>query len=106
MLAQNFTTKAYKITTGSNKFGERTVLSSPEIRIRFREILGIEQNNKMENPSCDAMAWTNPNDNLNKNDIIKVDSTYYKINKATKAKKLGSEVVQFVKCELLVFKEL
>ena len=106
MLNQNFTTKAYKITTGANGFGERTILTSPEIYIRFREILGTERSNKMEAPNCDAMAWAKPGDNLNKNDIIKVNDVCYKVEKATYAKKLGSEIVQFIKCELNVYKEL
>lgn len=97
MLERAYTTTAYKVEYTHNNFGEKVESSSAERKIWFREITNIDRQNKMEVATSDAMFRDTGDSGWAENDILKVDTQYYRITKITYAKKLGSTKVEFVK---------
>lgn len=100
MLYQAFTQTAYKIEFTRNDFGERVYHSQTEFKCMIKEITSYDRQNRMEFTDCDTMMWSGPGHDLNEGNIIKIDDVIYIISKLVLAKRLGSNIVEFVKCGL------
>lgn len=82
--------------------GDHIYVSDSVLACRFREITTLRQTPNQELTESDAMLWLEPSANVSKGSIILYDDMYYQIEKITKARRLGSTEVLFLKCELKV----
>jgi hypothetical protein len=101
MLYHAFTQTAYKMGFTHNKYGERVYASQTEFRCLFKEITGYDRINKMEFENCDSVIWTAPGNDLEQGNLLKIDNELYLIDKIRLARRLGSNIVEFVKCGLI-----
>lgn len=91
----------YKQTTTRNAYGD--FISSGEIALpcHFREINEQVTTNVVETVQSDAMAWFLPDSGVDREDIIRFGSDYYRVERVIKARRLHHPDVQFIKTELL-----
>ena len=93
------------VTTSHNKYGEQTYESSEEIACKFREITEVSKFSNREDIQADALLWVEPETDINRGSIVKVEDQYYRVERLTKARK-NTETVQFIKCLLEKHKEV
>lgn len=66
----------------------------------FREISSLERSQNREVETSDAMAWFKPSEDISEGDLLAVQSQNYRIMQIVKARKLGRQNVEFLKCFL------
>lgn len=92
-----------KITPVRNVYGDYLYDGDYEtINCRFRHIMGVQRGNNREVVDTDAMVWFAPDEDINKGDIIFYDSQYFQVERVNFARKLGSDVIEFIKCDLKI----
>jgi hypothetical protein len=87
------------LVTVLNRYGEQDYVSGVNELCRFREIIGIQKGANQELIDADAMSWHEPNSTIQEGSIIRVDNKFYRVDKLTKARKMGGNV-EFIKCLL------
>lgn len=103
MLSQHFVQTCRKITPVRNAFGDYLYNGDYEtINCRFRYSMGVQRGTNQEVVDTDAMVWFEPNEDISKGDILYYDGQYFQIEKIMYARRLGSEVVEFKKCNLKI----
>lgn len=90
---------AYKVTTSRNAYGDYTATTETALACHFRYITDIVTGEN-EQIQSDAMAWFMPDSGVSKSDIIKFEDEYFMVERVTKARKLRSSAVQFIKVTL------
>lgn len=71
---------------------------------RFRDITTVRRESHGEVIDADAMIWLRAGASVTRGTIILFESVYYQVEKITRAKRLGSTEVLFLKCELNVMR--
>lgn len=94
--------KAYKVTTTRNAYGDFTASGETALNCHFRYITEQVSGNN-ETIQSDAMAWFEPDANINRKDIIKFDGEHFRVERVIKARKLRDPTIQFIKVELLKY---
>jgi len=102
MLENYLVQTCYKVTTTRNSFGDYINSSNTAIKCRFRYIDSINRSAGQELNSTDAMLWVASDSGIVKGDLILFDSLYYQVEKINKARRLGEDAVQFIKCDLKI----
>lgn len=93
---------AYKVVMTSNAYGDKIAGGETALKCHFREITSeVTQNN--EQIDSDAMAWFEPDSGIEKGDVVKFEGTHYRVERVTKARRLRSKAVLFIKVELLKY---
>lgn len=92
--------RAYKVTTTTNVYGDKTSSGSVALNCRFRDILLNTQDGNLYTTTSDAMAWFEADSGVERDDIIAFEGRHYRVVKAYKARKLRSTNVEFIKTEL------
>lgn len=92
---------AYKVTESRNAYGDITASGSTELVCHFRNITDLVTTGTNEYVNADAMAWFEPDADIAKNDVVQIDGEHWRIERITKARKLRTTAVQFLKCDLL-----
>lgn len=92
--------QAYKVNYTRNAYGDYTASGSTSITCHFRYINEVITSNPNEQIQSDAMAWFEPDEDININDIILVDGNHYRVEKLIKARKIRSTVIVFRKAYL------
>lgn len=100
MLAHTFEQTASLITTSINKYGDQVLVSTKDIQCRFRWITELQNPGNREELSSDALLWADSDQSIAEGTIIKVDDTYFRVNRVTKARRLRGDQVYFIKCLL------
>ena len=95
LLSQN----ARTLVTILNGYGEQEYTSGVNELCRFREITGLIKNNNQELINADAMSWHEPTSSIQEGSIVRVENNFYRVEKRTMARKMGSQV-EFIKCLL------
>lgn len=91
---------AYKATTTRNGYGDFIASGETALKCHFREVNNVGTTGANEQFDSDAMAWFEPDSGVDRYDIIKFDGTHYRVERITKARRLHSPSVQFIKAEL------
>jgi len=94
---------AYKLTTTRNKYGDYVSSDETELNCHFREITELQHNELADGVQSDAMAWFEPDSGIERGDVIKFESVYYKVERLTQARRLRSTAVQFIKVSLMKY---
>jgi len=94
---------AQKVTSTRNAYGDYTTSITTDLKCHFREITQQVTDDSSEAIQSDAQAWFEPDSGIDRKDIIYIHGLYYIIQKVTKARKLSSPNVQFIKCELIKY---
>lgn len=94
---------AYKVTTTRNAYGDYVSSTETELACHFREITYQVTNQSNEVIDADAMAWFEPDSGVVKGDILKIEDTYWRVERVTNARRLRNPEVQFIKTELLKY---
>lgn len=103
MLSQHFVQTCRKITPVRNSFGDYLYNGDYEtINCRFRHIMSVQRGANQEITDTDAMLWVSPSTEIVHGDIIFYDGQYFQVQRVTNARRLGSEVIEFKKCELKI----
>lgn len=100
MLAHTFEQTASLITTSTNKYGDQVLVSTKDIQCRFRWITELQNPGNREELSSDALLWADADQSIAEGSIIKVDGTYFRVSRVTKARRLRGDQVYFIKCLL------
>lgn len=92
-----------KITPVRNNFGDYLYDGTyEELSCRFRHIMGVERGNNQELTDTDAMAWFANGSGVGKGDILYFDGQYFQVQRVNFARKLGSNNIEFIKCDLKI----
>jgi hypothetical protein len=94
---------AYKITTARNAYGDFDGTEETEYKCHFREISEEVSLSNNQTIQSDAMAWFEPDADINKKDILKIYNTFYRVEKLILARSLRNPSVQFIKTDLLKY---
>jgi len=97
---------AYKLTTSRNVYGDFTYTGETAIKCHFRYITEHISGENQESIESDAMIWCEPDSGVDREDIIKFDDEYWRVERVIKARRLRSTAVQFIKCELLRYRTI
>jgi len=94
---------AYKLTTSRNAYGDFTVSGQVAHKCHFRYITEQITSQTNETINSDAMAWFEPDSGIDRKDIIKIDDEFFRVERVTKARRLRSPSVLFIKVDLLKY---
>lgn len=94
---------AYKVTKVRNKYGDYEGNDQTALPCHFREITALIDG-LADTIQSDALAWFEPESGVVKGDVISFEDTLYKVERLTKARKLRSTNVEFIKTELMRYK--
>lgn len=92
---------AYKVTMSRNAYGDYTASGTTTLACHFRNITDIVTTTGNEYVNADAMAWFEPDAGVVKGDVLQIDGEHWRVERLTKARRLRSNDVQFLKVELL-----
>ena len=95
--------QAYKVNYTRNAYGDYVSTSSTVLNCHFRYINEVITSNPTEQIQSDAIAWFEPDADINMSDIVLVDGNHYRVEKLIRARKLRSPVVQFRKAYLALY---
>lgn len=94
---------AYKVTTTRNEYGDFIASVSTALACHFRYITQQVTDTNNQTIQSDAMAWFNPDSGIAKEDIIRIDDEYFRVERLIKARRLRDPAVLFIKTELLKY---
>lgn len=97
---------AYLVSTTRNAYGDYTLSTEAKIPCHFREITGLSTTANNEVVVSDAMAWFEADSEVVKGSILRIEDTYYRVERLTKARPLYNVNVRFIKTELLKYGEI
>jgi hypothetical protein len=86
--------------TAFDVYGDHVTTTHTDVPCRFRYITSIRRGSNEETNDTDAMIWFSANQNVARGTVLKYDGYFYKIERMTKAMRLGQTKVQFLKCDL------
>lgn len=69
---------------------------------RFRFISTMRRETHNEVSDSDAMIWLAPSSSVVLGSIIEFENVFYQVERINKARRLGEDTVQFIKCDLKV----
>ena len=92
---------AYKVTTTRNAYGDFVQGAEVEHVCHFRYITEQVSSQSNEVINSDAMAWFNPDSGIDKEDILRIDDEYFRVERVTKGRRLRNTEVLFIKVSLL-----
>lgn len=104
MIERHLVQRCELIKAVQNKFGDYEYNTESELKCRFREISTVVKTGRGEINDSDAMLWVLPDSSVVKGSLIKFENVIYQIERITKARKLGSNHVEFIKCDLRISK--
>lgn len=91
-----------KVTASRNEGGDFVYGATASIPCRFREINDITRGvDGREELDADAMVHVSSDSGVEVGDILAYGSDYYRVDVITKARRLGSTNVEFIKCLLV-----
>ena len=102
MLEEYLVQTCYIVTTTRNTYGDYVLSSTTQEACRFRYITTTRRESHNEVDDSDAMIWLIPSTVARVRSIIKFEDVYYQVERINKARKLGSDTVEFVKCDLKI----
>lgn len=97
---------AYKVNTTRNAYGDFIASTSASYKCHIREINQVITTSNDETVQSDAMAWFEPDADIQEQDIIKFEDTHYRVERITKARRLRNPAVLFLKCDLLRYGQI
>jgi hypothetical protein len=110
MLEEYYVQYVTKYGLERDAYGDFTIDSTKPTTIipcRFRVITNIQRStNREEKHSEEAMAWFNPTTNIQENDIVQYENSYWQVQKLTEARRLGGTEILFLKCYMMSFGQL
>jgi hypothetical protein len=86
------------IETSLNRFGDYVEQDGAQYRCRFRDITDISELPNNETTGSQAILWLDANAPVQRGTIVKIENEYFRIDRITKARKLTSSNVEFIKC--------
>lgn len=98
LISHTLTQECYLVSDTYNEYGEQEFTTSELIKCRFREISQINKFTNREEITADGMFWFEADESVIEGSIVKFESAYYRIEKITKARKLKSNTIHFLKC--------
>lgn len=81
-----------------NAYGEQEHVSEEDVACRVREITALEQGATGEQETSDAMAWFEADADIQEATLFREGGETYRVQEVTKARRLGSSDVLFLKC--------
>lgn len=98
---------AYKISVTRNKYGDYvTSDSETTLKCHFRYITDVTIGSNSEAYESDAMAWFEPDSGVEKEDLIRINDQYWRVEKVTEARRLRNPTVLFIKTELVKYRTI
>ena len=91
---------AYKVNATRNAYGDFVAAGETSLPCHFRYITQAVLGENNETVSSDALAWFEPDSGIVRGDILKIDNEHFQVERITKARRLHSPTVQFIKVEL------
>lgn len=86
------------ITTSQDGYADQVPESGESVKCRFRYITELDKQSHMEGIDAnDAIIWFEPTANIQEGTIVYVESTYWRIDRLIKARKMSGSTVQFLK---------
>lgn len=94
---------AYKVTTTRNSYGDYVTGAEVTLPCHFRYITSQITGDSNETIQSDAMAWFEPDSGIVKENILRIDGEYFRVERVTKARRLRNPTVLFIKTDLLKY---
>ena len=88
------------IHTETNKHGDQKVVSTEEVKLKFRYITELDKATNRESvmASSDAIIWVDPSLDVDEGSIFYVEEKYWRVDKLVRAKRITGNGVLFLKC--------
>ena len=96
----------HKVTSTRNAYGDFIAGTEVPLKAHVRIIEEQVTGQANEAVQCDAMMWFEPDSGVQRQDIIKFQDTYYRVERYTEARKLRDPNIQFIKTELLKYGDI
>lgn len=90
------------VTTIRSEWGDYVLQDTIEEPCRFRVITTTRRETHRETDDSDAMIWLASDSSVDIRSIVKFDGIYYQIERINKARKLGGNTIEFIKCDLKI----
>ena len=105
MIERFFVDTCYKQTITRNRQGEKVSSGETSFVCRFRYISSFVESNNLEQIDSDALLHAPEGAGLQKGDIIRYknregEDELYTVQRVVEARRGGSTIVQFLKCDL------
>lgn len=92
---------AFKQNYTRNAYGDFSTTTETELICHFRRRDDQVSGTGNETIQSDAMAWFEPDSGVQKEDILKINGEFYRVERIIEARKLRDPELQFIKTELL-----
>lgn len=102
MLESYFVDECQKVETTRDDFGQEITGVTTTLACRWRDITKIRRGANMDTSDADALIHFAPGTDVQRGTILLFDGDYYKVERITKAKRLGESTAQFIKCEAYI----
>jgi len=89
------------LNTSTDGYGDQVGETGTDYPCKFREITELDQiNNREMVTTTDAMLWVEADTPVVKGSIVKIEDEKYRVDRLTKARRIESADVLFIKCLL------
>ena len=95
-----FTKTAYKVTTTRDAYGNYVTSGTTALMCHFRYITNVQETSGNQSMQSDAMAWFEPDSGIQVKDLIKYEGEHFTVERITRATRLRSNSVLFLKADL------
>ena len=99
MLDKWFNTDITLVTTTRNSYGDLTYSTQTAVKGLILNHSAIQLSDRKEQEMTDSICWLPAVATVTTDTLLKADDTY-RIIKIVKAKRAGSNTIQFIKCYL------
>lgn len=92
-----------KLTTVRDFYGDYQTASTEDLKCHFRDIADLSTTTNNEQVQADATCWLESDASVAVGTLLAFGGTTYRIERITRARRLRSSEVQFLKCDLLIY---
>lgn len=90
------------ITESQNIYGDYEESASVNTACRWRDITIQRTDNNGQVRDADAMVWFAPTASVTHGTVLRYQGILYQVERTTRAKKLGSSSVEFIKTDVKI----
>ena len=94
---------AYKVTTTRNVYGDYSASTESPLKCHVRVITEQVSSTSNESVQSDAMFWFEADSGIEKEDLIKFEGEYYRVERIVEARRLRNPTILFLKVECLKY---
>lgn len=102
MLDGYFVQSCDVVSTTRNDFGDEVEGVTATLACRWRDITQVRRGSHEDTSDADALVHFAAGTAVERGSILKYNGEYYQVEQITFARKLGSDVIEFIKCQCTI----